>query len=142
MYCFVSTPTGPRPLSADRIVMFAFCFICFRRFDWSRVRLGVVCLRLKFCSVEREKCWILLSSSTGGSGARHFDFPRRVFGSNESVGSSPAKYILRPMSRSNRAIKCSTSDGVMLMQGIGMNLSPRPSSSFADGGSFCVDVKS
>jgi hypothetical protein len=32
-----------------------------------------------------------VSISSGGSGARHFDFPRRAFGSYESVELSPAK---------------------------------------------------
>ncbi len=92
-YCFVLTPTGPMPLSAERIVMFAFCLISFSSVVCSRVKLVVVFCRRKFFSIHCEKCRILLSISKGGRGARHVDLPRSALGSYDFVESSPTKYI-------------------------------------------------
>lgn len=57
IYCLVSTPTGPRPLSADRIVMFLF------RLSWRSMsrcsldRLDVVLRGMNARSISCAKCW-------------------------------------------------------------------------------------
>ena len=142
IYCVVSTPTGPSPLSAERIVMFLFCFIsCRRRCCWS-VRLEGVFVGLKMVL----SCWIKVqmrvSTSLEGSGGRQEDLIRSALGSYSEVSLSPAKNIFKFMSRSNRVVECSRSSGVMLTRGVGMNLRPRPSRCVACGGSLWLMVRS
>ena len=81
IYCLVSTPTGPRPLSADRIVIFLF------RLSWRSMsrcsldRLDVVLHGMNARSIPCAKCCMRVSISHGGSGARHVDVPRSELGS-------------------------------------------------------------
>ena len=128
MYCFVSTPSGPRPLSAERIVMFLFCLSCFKIYCCRLDRLGCILRGVNMRSISCVKDCIRLSISRGGSGARHVDVPRSALGSYVSEESSPEKNTLSPMSRSNRASDRSMSEEVMFTRGVGMNLSPSPRS--------------
>ena len=81
IYCVVSTPTGPSPLLAERIVMFLFCFIsCRRRCCWS-VRLEGVFVGLKMVLSCRIKAQMRVSTSLEGSGGRQEDLIRNALGS-------------------------------------------------------------
>jgi hypothetical protein len=78
MYCLVSTPTGPRPLSVARIVIFLLFFIslgrhcCWRvRFDRVRVGLKVLCI----CWVNVQM-WVSMSRE-GRGGRQDFFYSSR-----------------------------------------------------------------
>ncbi len=140
IYVFRDTPTGPRPLSAERITMLVSVRRSVRIFCWVAERFEVVRRRTNIFFNSVWKVESLPSMSRGGIGARQDDF---LYSSDESYVSSefsPAKYTFRPMSRSNRLKVCSRSYCTMFTLGIGMNLSPRPRSfSVSDGSSlFCV----
>jgi len=141
MYCVVSTPTGPRPLSAARMVTWGFSLISLRSFCWRGVRFGVTVFRVNRLEKASVKWLIRESISRGGRGARHDDFIRRVLGSYVSSGLL-AKKVRRPISRSRRDVVCSIELGVIFIRGVGTNLSPRPRSWSAVGGSLCVEVRS
>ena len=78
MYCVVFIPTGPRPLSAEAIVMLGFCLMARSVFSCRGVRLGVVLRRLKVVRMAWQKCSRRVSTIVGGRGALHIDLIRSL----------------------------------------------------------------
>ena len=141
MYCLVSTPTGPKPLSAERMVMFLLCFMSRRIACCWGVRFGGVVVDLNVVLIFWMNEQMRLSISLGGKGGRHEDLIRRALGSYSSSW-SPEKKIFKLKSRSKRVVVRSRSSCVMLMLGVGINFNPKPSSWEAKGGSLCSVVRS
>ncbi len=81
IYCLVSIPTGPRPLSAERMVMSLLVLIWRNRLRWWLEMFDVVfdCWKVSVSLVMKVP--IRSSMLRGGSGALQVDFTRRALGS-------------------------------------------------------------
>ena len=81
IYCVVSIPTGPRPLSAERMVMSLLVFIWRSRLRWWLEMFDVVFVCWKVSVILVMKVPIRSSMLRGGSGALQVDFMQRALGS-------------------------------------------------------------